>query len=44
MFSLLSLSGAGSLDDVVFEGRNRAYGAFQLRRAYHSATWVWPFS
>ena len=24
----------GSLDDIVFEGRNKAYGAFQLRRDY----------
>ena len=24
----------GSLDDIVFEGRNQAYGAFQLRRSY----------
>ncbi|MBF9142485.1 energy transducer TonB [Hymenobacter properus] len=24
----------GSLDDIVFEGRNQAYGAFQLRRDY----------
>lgn len=24
----------GSLDDLVFEGRNQTYGAFQLRRAY----------
>jgi protein TonB len=24
----------GSLDDIVFEGRNQAYGAFQLRRTY----------
>ncbi|MBJ6110582.1 TonB family protein [Hymenobacter sp. BT523] len=24
----------GSLDDIVFEGRNKAYGAFQLRRSY----------
>ena len=31
MFSLLT---HGSLDDIVFEGRNQAYGAFQLRRSY----------
>jgi protein TonB len=24
----------GSLDDIVFEGRNQAYGAYQLRRSY----------
>lgn len=24
----------GSLDDIIFEGRNQAYGAFQLRRTY----------
>src|SRR5919107_1069037 len=24
----------GTLDDIVFEGRNQAYGAFQLRRSY----------
>ena len=29
-FSLLT----GSLDDIVFEGRNQAYGAFQLRQSY----------
>lgn len=34
MFSLPFLAGIGSLDDLVFEGRNRAYGAFQLRRSY----------
>jgi protein TonB len=25
----------GSLDDLVFEGRNQAYGAYQLRQAYN---------
>ena len=32
MFTLITL--ADSLDDIVFEGRNQAYGAFQLRRSY----------
>lgn len=32
MSTLITLT--GSLDDIVFEGRNQAYGAFQLRRAY----------
>ena len=32
MSTLFSLT--GSLDDIVFEGRNKAYGAFQLRRSY----------
>ena len=32
MTTLLSFT--GSLDDIVFEGRNKAYGAFQLRRSY----------
>lgn len=32
MSSLISLT--GSLDDIVFEGRNQAYGAFQLRQSY----------
>jgi len=32
MFTLITPT--GSLDDVVFEGRNQAYGAFQLRRSY----------
>ena len=32
MSTLLTLT--GSLDDIVFEGRNQAYGAFQLRRSY----------
>ncbi len=32
MSTFLPLS--GSLDDIVFEGRNKAYGAFQLRQAY----------
>jgi protein TonB len=27
---------SGSLDDLVFEGRNQAYGAYQLRQAYNS--------
>ncbi|WP_201983737.1 energy transducer TonB [Hymenobacter rubidus] len=32
MSTLITLT--GSLDDIVFEGRNKAYGAFQLRRSY----------
>jgi len=32
MFTLITLT--DSLDDIVFEGRNQAYGAFQLRRSY----------
>ena len=32
MSNLIALT--GSLDDVVFEGRNKAYGAFQLRQSY----------
>jgi protein TonB len=32
MSTLISLT--GSLDDIVFEGRNQAYGAYQLRRSY----------
>lgn len=32
MFTPFTLT--GSLDDIVFEGRNQAYGAFQLRRSY----------
>ncbi|WP_400192423.1 energy transducer TonB [Hymenobacter sp. B81] len=28
-------SAPASLDDIVFEGRNKAYGAYQLRQAYH---------
>ncbi len=34
MSILITLTLTGSLDDVVFEGRNQAYGAFQLRRSY----------
>lgn len=34
MFSLITPT--GSFDDIVFEGRNQAYGAFQLRRSYQS--------
>ena len=34
MFTLPFLAGTDSLDDIVFEGRNRTYGAFQLRRSY----------
>lgn len=32
MSNLIALT--GSLNDVVFEGRNEAYGAFQLRQLY----------
>jgi protein TonB len=32
MSTLITLP--GSLDDIVFEGRNKAYGAFQLRQSY----------
>ncbi len=31
---MFTLTASGSLDDIVFEGRNRAYGAFELRRYY----------
>lgn len=29
-----SIALTGSLDDIVFEGRNKSYGAFQLRQSY----------
>jgi protein TonB len=34
--SLLSNLFPASFDDLVFEGRNQAYGAYQLRQAYNS--------
>jgi protein TonB len=34
--SLLSEFFPASFDDLVFEGRNQAYGAYQLRQAYNS--------
>ncbi len=34
--SLLPTVFPASLDELVFEGRNRAYGAYQLRQAYNS--------
>ena len=34
LMSLLPTFLTDSLDDVVFEGRNRAYGAYQLRQGY----------
>jgi protein TonB len=34
--SLLAIVSPTSFDDLVFEGRNQAYGAYQLRQAYNS--------
>jgi hypothetical protein len=34
MTSIIQIVQLGSLDDLLFRGKNKAYGAYQLRKEY----------